>query len=100
MTKHTPGPWMVEPIETSGNYDIRQRPAFRPALVWDTGMADETLANAQLVAAAPELLAALVEIEKAEGVYSSDRLAHANNTIESAQQIARAAIALATGGAS
>jgi len=61
-TKHTPGPWTAEPTQ-SGNYNIRQRPAFRPALVWDTGLGDETYANARLIAAAPDLLAALRDVQ-------------------------------------
>lgn len=40
-----------------------------------------------------DLLAALEEIAKGEGVFSLDQLTHANNTIENMQKIALDAIA-------
>lgn len=46
-----------------------------------------------------KLLAALKQIAEPSGVYSRDRLEHAENTIASMVSIARAAIAEAEGGA-
>lgn len=48
-----------------------------------------------LHAVADDLLEALEEIAKREGAYSRDPLTHAENTIDSMERIARAAIAQA-----
>lgn len=72
---------------------------FEPIVqLWphDQGPApEEVVANAHLIAAAPELLEALKKIAEGKGPFSSDRLTHAENTIEAMRELARAAIAKA-----
>ena len=52
--------------------------------------------NAKLIAAAPDLLEALIEITEAKGTYSLDRLEHASNTIRDMVLLAEEAIKKAT----
>jgi len=54
-------------------------------------------ANANLIAAAPDMLEALKEIAKMEGPYSRDPLTHAENVIENLTNIANKAIAKVEG---
>ncbi len=54
-------------------------------------------ANANLIAAAPVLYEALVQIAKGEGRFSRDPLTHASNTIEDMKLLAKSALALAEG---
>lgn len=98
MSKHTPGPWRIE-IEDSPDAEWSRR--------WPNIIADEyevvgtegmygdletDMANARLIAAAPELLQSLQEVIQyfdapGDGCFSDAQLAKA-----------RAAIAKATGG--
>ena len=61
MIAHTPGPWDVLPPDT-------HRPsratvvALRGATIYDAPLTEETAANARLIAAAPELLAAVIDL--------------------------------------
>ena len=62
MSKHTPGPWEVSEddpceIQREGNGDFVAMVLPAPELGWD--MNAEREANARLIAAAPDLLAAL-----------------------------------------
>lgn len=50
------------------------------------------MANARLIAAAPMMLDALLEIAKGEGAYNCDRVIHAENTVAAMVALARAAI--------
>jgi len=65
MSKHTPGPWSARSEDSEGGYSIepRDEPNSRVVICarppW-SGRADESRANARLIAAAPELLEALV----------------------------------------
>jgi hypothetical protein len=72
MSKHTPGPWSV--MRTPSGYDhIRgpkgQRISHECSDLDDLG--DEAKANATLIAAAPDLLAALKKIANGEGYYGA-----------------------------
>jgi hypothetical protein len=67
-TKHTPGPWAIERL-TNGAYPrtvITHQTNYRACIVADLHNASlngEAEANARLIAAAPELLAALEKID-------------------------------------
>ena len=103
--KHTPGPWILgceigvdsTRIETESgkvigairSREITSWEQSRPIYSWD----DEGFSNARLIAAAPELLSALVEIVKSLADQDDEGM------IEHAEQMinARASIAKATG---
>ena len=106
IAKHTPGPWMAEPTSATGGAiervrcthpthphvaDVAHRPSAMAPGNWESPDAvAETEANACLIAAAPELLDALLRcVQRLEGDW------------EATQEVgaARAAIAKATGGA-
>ena len=90
-SKHTPGPWRVErqnPSPTTGEYMVAGATAGYLAEVRDCG-GGNVLANATLIAAAPELLQAL------EACINYGSMTGDDWVIEKA----RAAIAKATGGA-
>jgi hypothetical protein len=91
QTQHTPGPWTVERYNTHPHYEIYADGPQRVACAEDH--LSESIANARLIAAAPDLLAELGGI--------ADALAEGRTvTIESgsvkAERI-RAAIAKAEG---
>lgn len=71
-TQHTPAPWHIGPITSQGhNVQIRavnqESPEFEVSVAilggWGTSK-EENEANARLIAAAPELLEALIEAGK------------------------------------
>ena len=81
MTQHTPGPWKT----TGANITDANR--NHVATVTDGGTTDGE-ANARLIAAAPELLAALKDIAEtqwANGVPSSGALREARAAIAKAE---------------
>jgi hypothetical protein len=76
VAQHTPGPWMLETVRTSsgichkiGAFPSRGARETTYACVYDDGLSTqlhptpELLANARLIAAAPDLLEALKCIE-------------------------------------
>lgn len=87
MSKHTPGPWRVDPSMSlcidspSGNVGLMN--LARPKA--------ESEANARIVAAAPDLLEALIELATEERRDDDDPV------LEAARAKARAAIAKAEG---
>lgn len=113
-SKHTPGPWALESVDTSVGSCHKIGPfpsagvrsevhacvyADRLRLGLDDGnpIAAELLANARLIAAAPELLEALIRLE-AELVEDKYGECYEPSPFENLA-LARAAIAKATGGA-
>lgn len=70
MSKHTPGPWRVIPPYSGGHYAV-QRGREGGFIVKGLG-ADRGEADARLIAAAPELLAALTMIYEITQTPSSD----------------------------
>lgn len=68
-TQHTPGPWTTDGNAHSGDLDVIS-PAGRITLI-DCEFSDEPeevlTANARLIAAAPDLLAALMDVLDADG---------------------------------
>ena len=109
MSKHTPGPWEVE----ANGVTVRQqkkRYAMKICRAWEIYMArSEREANARLIAAAPELLAALKAL--LEGCVWKDAHTFQDGTeipagwstkrmpTDAALTDARAAISTAEGGA-
>lgn len=100
QTQHTPGPWSFE-VKEEGEYQYAPRIVLSPRLQWDgvaykiDGQQDrraEAIANARLIAAAPELLAALSAAYDA----LTDERADAAYKAEAAKAL-RAAIARAKG---
>ena len=94
MSKHTPGPWLIEAqnchfgdIATVHNTDEKWVTIYAPHWM-ETGMDEkEQSANARLIAAAPELLESLVDLVCLYPLDSTDAIITS----------ARAAIAKATG---
>ncbi|MDT3468959.1 hypothetical protein [Stenotrophomonas maltophilia] len=87
MSKHTPGPWAYQEDSDAYTHIVRG-PNNRFICQLAQVTSAEIEANARLIAAAPELLEALERILK--GALSLPRFA---------EELARAAIAKATGGA-
>jgi hypothetical protein len=81
---HTPGPWVVNPIQLDQICSADASVVIARAMILHP--AASTIANARLMASAPELLGMLIELLDAMGDCDSE--------IENA---ARAAIAKATG---
>jgi len=74
MSKHTPGPWTVV---ADGPW-VCGKDGFTVALVQTSAPASETLkANARLIAAAPELLAAARAVVEIGDKASMSNLCHA-----------------------
>ena len=112
MTKHTPGPWSIaegrklqQAIIMTGGI-----PIIAMSQKWDEDCAlfnlpdnpsfgdkDVTLANAKLIAAAPELLEACKMIMEAEAMQHGDRTGGTMARISLAINAARTAIAKAEG---
>ncbi|RWO20708.1 hypothetical protein [Mesorhizobium sp.] len=102
-TKHTPGPWAIDPTYLS---EVQTPDDKTIASCWHahaegrtvsiTGVLEcsleESAANARLIAAAPDLLAAL---EAAEELYRKGLMAASNELIDRVRDLRRAAIAKA-----
>jgi len=101
--KHTPGPWTVQELERNRNgyqgwhtYCVRHASNVHLATIGhvDRYGCERNAANARLIAAAPDLLAALAKLlalAEAEGIGSEWEAS------EAAVGTARAAVAKATG---
>lgn len=83
-TQHTPGPWIENVVPTSAGSAITIQSAdHRIAIIYVDGIRKgiddelprsiENRANARLIAAAPELLAALRQIERGEYCEGEER---------------------------
>jgi hypothetical protein len=80
--KHTPGPWAIN-RDKQGNLNITSNTRPYVAQVFDNDIFDEEQdANAKLIAAAPDLLAALIEIK--QGGFGKHAYAIANAAINKA----------------
>lgn len=95
--KHTPGPWVVQDgdrfsmemvITSQRRIEESMAPICEMDVDYDGEHGEEQHANARLIAAAPELLAALIALRDAEWGDASDILAR--------RKAADAAIAKAT----
>ena len=90
MTKHTPGPWTSYSVSTDTSRRVGP-PKYAVAEIKPTGRHQEDAANANLIAAAPDLLEALRDI-LFNSVHGNGLDAHYK-----AQDRARAVIAKAEG---
>lgn len=98
-SKHTPGPWMVRTLDMSiGSIDAES--GIQVAQAQEVSVADrnsghwERIANTRLIAAAPELLEALIEADR---LYSATLLLAQSIEAGKWANNVRAAIAKATG---
>lgn len=99
-TSHTPGPWYYRPEEPSVESQLQT--GYNVLIAECRGSSsvppDQARANARLIAAAPELLAALESIAGGHvDDIGTNRLGRVRIDVEAMQSIARAAIAKATG---
>lgn len=102
-TKHTPAPWFAN-LKNEGGFEITDREDCWEAVVLCTRFAfpekeEETHANARLISAAPDLLAALIALDDCycsagPHLTKDERHQHRMTLIA-----ARAAVAKATGAA-
>ena len=88
-TKHTPGPWRF----VNGRQICSEKCTIAKAWMMRNG---EGVANARLIAAAPELLDSLIEVLDAAVDWLDDSTGHKPDGIEWYEN-AKAAIAKATG---
>lgn len=97
MTTHTPGPWNIGPMEgseglriwqTDNDKNVKAIIGFAIQRKPSRELDAETEANARLIAAAPEMFAALLQLIEAATHHQADAPA--------ALKAARAAIAKAT----
>jgi hypothetical protein len=104
MSKHTPGPWQVNHIDGEKFRIVDSRDMLELSNIATVHFHDdeegETKANAKLIAAAPELMTALLQIIEEAGLRMG--FAEADGavfgTINRMAYCARQAIAKATGG--
>ena len=102
MSKHTPGPWAIEqdgPWTLVRGYDVELQSEDYPGpLVCTPADNGSTQANARLIAAAPDLLAALLEISRCcDERASFDGDPAMKRWCAATSEVARAAIAKAEG---
>ena len=89
MSKHTQGPWTMHgPCEITGRYSIVHNGPL--AYVGDANQSGDGEANARLIAASPEMLAALMAAKSEMHYFTATRGSEAH-------ELVRAAIAKATG---
>ena len=96
MTQHTPGPWEIDRAARGGiGVYTRQGAMVCKVTQWGGPLGQTTTdANAALIAAAPDLLAALQDI-----MAESSRDDDDHDVIATIQGLCRAAMAKAKGGA-
>ncbi len=98
MSKHKPGPWFVNGRESYTKY-IEARIGGgllqEVAACGPTEQQEQQEANARLIAAAPDLLEALIAMEREKSDYMT-RNNLGDPAIETTNKLARAAIAKAT----
>ncbi len=72
--KHTPGPWLVKPIDSGGINEYFQivKDGECIATIINASQAGQTKADARLIATAPKLLEAAIAQEEAEDFNAND----------------------------
>ena len=99
--KHSPLPWKKNEVDVRGRIPVHDGQNVCIALVEFLGTVGNRIetrkANAEFIVHCVNnhdtVVDALEEIEMGEGPFARDQLKHAENTIESMKQIARAALA-------
>ena len=71
MSTHTPGPWLIEPTDTSKAI-VTDDCVICEMAPWDDEYQDELEANARLIAAAPDLLEAAIALQVAAPLGQSE----------------------------
>lgn len=89
MSKHTPGPWVAEPVGGKGSWVKGSTGEWAALACGDTSESAE--ANARLIAAAPDMLEALNAIQRLEFAGSCCGCS-TDEAFDEAQEIARKAI--------
>lgn len=95
-TQHTQGPWEAEEYGVIRGRNGMIRPFI--CQVQDDHNDEETQANANLIASAPDLLAALREAVECLSFHGNPGIQLSREAVQGFIQSARAAIAKATGG--
>lgn len=99
LNKHTPGPWKINNFFITAKHGHRMNSVVADVdrHAWTTS--DEIRANCHLIAAAPDLLEALENLEVLLDLIASDESVNSEYQINDFKDIARAAIAKAKGSA-
>ncbi len=99
MSKHTPGPWRVVFGNRLGIHGPKDEIGWPKPIVYNAGLCtdEEAQANAQLIAAAPELLEALEDAWKEMAGWSWTGSADRKGPYDEHRARIRAAIAKAKG---
>jgi len=88
MSNHTPGPWEVDShgiVRDIHRKPIKHASAFIEGAYYDNDATEESTANANLIAAAPDLLAALESLVGAVDPYCMTNLDDAKAAIAKAK---------------
>ena len=96
---HTPGPWVVDTSEWRYRGTIRTSDGYYVARANRLSDNQNRDANARLIAAAPELVAALELIRRRAVAHPGDDIAECKRQMFHIESLARTAIAKATGAA-
>jgi hypothetical protein len=72
MEKHTPGPWEIQATES--DHFITETSGNILAIVYDHYLPGRTLANARLIAAAPEMLKFIERLSNAHSQQELDTI--------------------------
>lgn len=109
VAKHTPGPWLLSAGWRPTPSVVDHQNVYAPSKIGvvakvvmagqDGDYSAERAANVRLIAAAPDLLAALREIETICTESASECRKRMGTRVGNSLTVARAAIAKATGGA-
>ena len=101
MTAHTPGPWTNDDGLVNG-LETRNRGLGKPSLDifdvadWPNELREEAMANANLIAAAPDMLAALVNAMAMADVDLKENRSGRTDDCAKAYAMCAAAVAKAT----
>ncbi len=79
---HTPGPWSFDGLNRLGSYRIKnEKRSLADVYGWEIDAKKEGEANARLIAAAPDLLEALEDIQMELQVHLANNLPNLHRTV-------------------